>query len=756
MNLLSLLPANLSFRNIKLKDAPLILYDNLEFSNATEASIPVIGREISLQLKRDSGFTLKVFNKQEEFDDVQETSWLSKKELNEILRNHSFVSYSIFGKVKSNGSLSVSDILGFEIGANQAVELSQITTHNNEMTIDEALITDLTDFKNVLTQSGDSSFRDTLKPNNALIYSLIGNLDFEVSVNILKLLSVSFAPVFALTKSGPKLPLKINPSTEIRFKAVKNDSFKILIAKKTDGNFQLSLSKNRQKEHSFHVSGELSVRLPDADEEKISRIIDTHFEEYLGKPLNQIEEVLSEAEEIRENSFLIRLAERIAFQGDTLEQLTEHFQSYRDKIFSARQKVLDIISASIKAGIEYEYRKIRENGVVLQAIVSKDILTEELKNLITLNIDNLIAKARKNEPGITIESYLQEEKLTIEERFSFGISLGNMALKSASKQIYQYDEKNIGLESNREVKLAFLDEKMVTFFGEEATVSASMDAETPTPATTLTYNELEYNFTLTSKKSDRRIRPWDKKDLHRFLQTALVWNIFEEEELSEFFDSAWNNLLKNRDVEYECKLHIPHGIFPQTIEALSQNASVEAISEAMAASILPNNSDKRSLLISARKEFYTPLIMDAFQGKDIMNSMQQPLFTDKYKKWTNYELAQIQSQDMSGTDSFMSIANNRTFKHFQKLISGMNLLNSQLQTQQILENNLEESVLKFFFKSFHSIVKDSSGFAQRWLGYYILESITKKHPDIQPSVVNTLTIIYPDDNNKKEALLIGG
>ncbi|MBN1116023.1 MAG: hypothetical protein JXA77_02380, partial [Bacteroidales bacterium] len=437
MNLLSLLPANLSFKNTKLKDAPLLLYDNLKFSNATEAAIPVTGRELSLQIKREAGFTIKIFKKEEEFDDAQETSWLSNEELQKILRNHSFVSYSIYGKVKSNGSLSVSDILGFDIGANQAVELSQLTTHNKEMTIDEALITDLTDYKNLLTQSGDSSFWDTLKPNDALTYSLIGNLDFEVSVNILKLLSVAFAPVFALTKSGPKVPLKINPSAQIRFKAIKNDSFKILIAKKMDGNFRLSLNKNRQKEHTFHVSGELSVHLPDADEEKISRIINTHFEEYLGKPLNRIEEVLREAKEIRENSFLIRLVERIAFEGDTLEQLTEHFHTYRDKIISARQKVLDIVSASIKAGIEYEYRKLRENGVVLEAIVSKDILTSELKNLVALNIDNLIAKARKNEAGITIESYLQEKKLTIEERFAFGISVGNMALKSASKQIYQ-------------------------------------------------------------------------------------------------------------------------------------------------------------------------------------------------------------------------------------------------------------------------------------------------------------------------------
>uniref|UniRef100_UPI00055D3C8C hypothetical protein n=1 Tax=Marinilabilia salmonicolor TaxID=989 RepID=UPI00055D3C8C len=359
-------------------------------------------------------------------------------------------------------------------------------------------------------------------------------------------------------------------------------------------------------------------------------------------------------------------------------------------------------------------------------------------------------------PGIEVQNYLLEKNLTVEEHFSFGVSLGNMALKSASKKIFVYDEKLAGLENERDIQMAFLDERKVTVWGEEATVRASLDTETPTPKPSLTYNEVDCNFTLTAEKSDRRIRPWDKKDLQRFLQTALIWNIFEEEESEDFFTFIWENLLKNRDVEYECKLHIPHNIFRQTIESLSKNASVEAISEAIAASILPNKSDQRSLLISARKEFYTPLILNSFEGKDLLAGLNQPLFTRKYPQWRQYEITQINNQDFSGTDSFMGISNNRTFKHFQKLISAINLLNHHIQINKVVEANLEGSVLKFFFEAFHAIVKDPSGFAQRWMGYYLLTSIAKEYPEFTTAVVNTLTIQYPDQNNKKTAILIGG
>jgi hypothetical protein len=104
----------------------------------------------------------------------------------------------------------------------------------------------------------------------------------------------------------------------------------------------------------------------------------------------------------------------------------------------------------------------------------------------------------------------------------------------------------------------------------------------------------------------------------------------------------------------------------------------------------------------------------------------------------------------------MGISNNRTFKHFQKFISGINLLNHQIQNNEVIESNLDKSVLKFFFEAFHAIVKDPSGFAQRWMGYYLLTSIGKEFPEVTTSVINTLTIQYPDQKDNKTALLIGG
>jgi hypothetical protein len=756
MNLLNLLPADMSFSNSPLKDAPLLVYDKLKFASATEVSIPVIDKNLFLQLEQKAGFTVCVINNEKDLNEELKTAYLNHEELNEFLKDHALISYSLYGKIQSNGNLQVSDVLGFEIGANRSVELSQITTHNKEITVNEALLTDLKDYKNLLTHSADSGFWDTLKPHDSLTCSLVGDLDFEFSVNILKLLSVAFAPVFSLTSRGPKVPLKIDSSLGIRFKAIKNDSFSLLIAKRNDNSFKLSLKKNRLKNKNINITGGLSISLLDADAQTLTGIINGYFEKYLGKPVTEIERILEQAEEIRQDSFLIRLAEKIAFNGNGIEELREQFDTYKSKISDTQQQVLNIVSDTIKAGIEYEYRKVQSDGVLLEALLSKDVLTSEIQNLVKLNVSNLIAKARNNGPGIDLESYLTEKSLTIEERFSFGISLGNWALKSASQQIYQNDEKNIGLLSRRAVKLAFLDEKEVTNFGEESTIQASLDAETPNPATILNYNDLEYALTLILKKTDQRIHVWDKRDLHRFLQTALTWDIFKEEELGDFFESIWDNLLKNKNVEYECKLHIPETVFPQTIKALSNNATMEAITEAMAGSILPNNADDRSLLISARKEFYSPLISDAFQGKDIMKTFKKPLYTEKYKTWRNFEITQIRNQDLSATDSFMGIANNRTFRHFQKLVSGINLLNENIQKQKTLEENLEGSALKFFFDTFHATVKDHSGFAQRWLGHFIMQSIAKESPETLESIVNTLTIIYPDENNKKEALLIGG
>ncbi len=755
MNLLNLLPSNMSFIDTPLKEAPYIVYDKIKFADTTEVSLPVINENLFLQLEQKAGLTVCVINEEKDLDEELKIAYPNLKEFNEILKDDALVKYSVSGKIQSDGNLQVSDILGFEIGANRSVELSQVTRHNKEINFSDALITDLPDFKHLLSQSRDANSLNSLRPHEVLTYSLTGDLNLDISVNILKLLSVAFAPVFSLT-NGPKVPLKLDASMGIRFNAVRKDSFSFLVTKRNDEKFRISIKKNHLKDKNISISGNLSISLLDTDAKVLTGIIDDYFETYLGKPTAEIERILEQAEEIRQDSFLIILAEKIAFGGQAIGEFRKHFDAYKVKIADARQEVLNIASENIKAGMEYEYRKVQSDGVLLEAVLSKEILTEELSKLVRLNTKNLIAKARNKEPGLEIERYLTEKSLIFEERFSFGISLGNWALRSASQQIYQYDEKHTGLQSRRAVKLAFLDEKVVTNFGEEATVRASLDVETPNPQTRLQYNELEYALTLSSKKTDQRIHIWDKKDLYRFLQTALTWNIFKEEELGNFFESIWNHLLKNKNVEYECKLHIPATIFPQTIKALSLNASMEAIADAMAGSILPNNADDRSLLISARKEFYSPLIADGFQGKEIMKTFEQPLYTEKYRKWRNFEIAQIRNQNHSGTNSFMGIANNRTFRHFQKIVSGINLMNDHIQNQHTLEEELDDSVLKFFFDAFHSIVKDKSGYSQRWLGHFIVQSIAKENPETIDSVVNTLTIIYPEENDKKEALLIGG
>jgi hypothetical protein len=755
MNLLHYLPDHLPSRNNLLRDAPLTIYDKLKLDKTTTVKLPALGKEIIFELHQDAAFSLKVFNHAKDLKEASIPDYFKKGEAEKFFKDQSLLSYRLWGRLQSEGDLQGGDIGGLNITAGQTAEISKTTSHPNDISLDIALIKDLKHFTALLTGSDQASLLNSLKVHEAMAYAFTGNLTFEISVNLLKLLSVAFAPVFSLTP-GPKTPLSINPSIQIGFNAIKNDSFRVQISKQADDRFKLFLQKEILNDKTFSVSAGLNISIREKDAESIAQIIDDYFETYLGKPFSEIENFLNQAKELKEDSFLVELAYKIAFNGTGIEQLREQFDIYKNKIYEARKKVLETITATVEAGVEYKYRKAANQSTLLEATLSGDFLIQQIDNILKLNITHLISEARKNVPGIEVQNYLQEKNLTIEEHLTFGISLGNMALKSATKQIFVYDEKLSGLERERAIQIAFLDERKVTVFGEEATVRASLDAETPTPKSTLAYSEIDCSLTLTTWKSDRRIRPWDKKDLQQFLQTALVWNIFDEDESEDFFTSIWENLLKNRDVEYECKLHIPHQIFRQTIQSLSKNASIEAISEAIAASILPNKSDQRSLFISARKEFYTPLILNSFEGQDILESLNQPLYTQKYPKWKQYEITQINNQNFSGSDSFMGISNNRTFKHFQKFISAINLLNHQIQNNEVVESNLEKSVLKFFFESFHTIVKDPSGFAQRWMGYYLLTSIVKEFPKITTSVINTLTIQYPDQKNNKTALLIGG
>lgn len=763
MNIYEQLPKILPFGDSKISEAPLSILDEGLLQKKLEDQIPVLDQTLKFCIEPQAGCNINVIN---DLDDLKDEKlnlstengdfYLNSEQLKRIFQDKAILKYSINGKIKSGADVNLKDILGFELGANQSIELGYYKIHNKDKTVETAVKDDLFDFTVPLLKNNDKTYWDSINVNDAFTYDLNGDLSIALSVNLVKLLSVAFAPVFALTSFSAKVPLKLDPSIGLKFKATKTDEFSYFICKVSSDKYRVTLKKVRQKDNSFNFNAGISIGFADSDIKQITTIIDSHFEKYLGKPISEIETILEKAEQVSSNDYLQFLAEKIGFNGNTIPQLKNAFDNYKEDIINSKKKVLEIIEDTLKLGFEYNFRKIKSNGILLDAYISQDVLITQLKHLLTLKINDLIALGNSDNKNVEIISFMTETFEKIEKSFSYGISLGNWSLNSTLSTVYEYNEKLDRKLNHREVKMSFLDEQSVKVFGEKAIISASLDTETPIPDDSLSYNELDYCFTLSYSKTDKRIRKWDKRDLLRFLQTSIIWGAVDEDDFDELNESVWDLLVKDRDVKYECKLQIPEKIFPDTLKAMTENATTNAISEAIAASIFPNKSDERSLYMSARKEFYTPLITGAFEKKDVIKMMELPLYKKKYKKWSRYELNRISDQNFSGRSSLIAISDDKTFKKFQHLTSGLNVLNHSIKEHLPLEHNLKKSTLKFFFDTFHGIVKDKSGFAQCWLGYFILDSIEKYNPDLLKDISKTLEITYLDSNNKKAVMLIGG
>lgn len=719
--------------------------------------IPLWDNNLVLDIEPTSSFYTNVYNRANDTC-VNELNnfYLDQEQLRNILCHSAILQHCLAGSLKVKAGGDLKGVLGFDMESSHKIAISWYTIHDLNKPVQEVLQADLSQFKNLLIGGNEPTFWSGFAVNEACGFQINGNLNFDVSVNAAKLLTMALAPVLSLTKGGAqKLPFVVDAQMTIRFGAKATDAFECLIRKTQEHKYQINLRKSQEATRQLGISAGVSVQLVDGDKAAIEALINNYFEKYLGHPISRIEKILKEgAAEMFDNDYVKILAERINYKGDNWEFLKTAFETYLAKIEKAKATVLALLSAKVSLGLSLEYRKSVSNGALLNAVVTEDLLMGHLGKVLMLDVSGLINLARNKDARIEVLNYLSEQGMVFEKRFSFGLSIGNWSLKTFTEEKVQLNEKYYGMDNQREVRAAFMKEKGVQSFGEISSLSVSMDAETPSPHIDLSYSDMDYTLTIATSFSDANVKKWDRKHLKVFLQTALTWGVFREAGFEGQFETIWPLVFRDKDVSYECKIQVSASLFGEVFQILRQHMSIEFFAEAMAASIYPNAADDRSWRLSERLEFYTPLILDIFQKQPIDQVLQDKRY-DQYKRWRAHELTALANDVYGGSDSIAAIRDSHGLRTFQKLSGAVNILNESIVKKETVEKDLEKSNLMYAFSVFEQILNDKSGFNQRWMGYLIYKAIERYKPDNLADLTNILTIQHKDDKGNDQLLIVG-
>ncbi len=758
MNLKDKLPS-LPFGDKPLKEAPLRLYNEVKFTDNIKKDVSVIDSNLTISIEPTATINTYVVNSIDDLDNDQlKGGCLDESKLSEILKKKVVVMHAINGRLSGKAGLPIKDILNFELGLNKSVSLKWFKPYDNNLTAGEVIIDDLKDYKSLLTHSGNADFWDLMNINEAYSYSYYGELDFNVNVNLAKNLGMAFNPVFALTNSGVKIPLELDPSLTIGFNIAKSDVFECLICKESDNEFSLKLLKKKVNVKGVSLSGALSVSLLKADQDKIKSIIDKYFEEYLGDTITKIDNQIEKYDSYVEDEFMLQLIEKIDFVGDNIDKLKKHYEGYKKKVIDAKEEVIELTSKSVELGLGYEYKKVVKKGVFLDAVITKGVLKEHLKQILTLDIRELLQIARTNTVDVKVNEYFNEKSITFERSFSIGLSIGNWALKSSKEEIYSIDEKYFDLEDKRTISIAYKFSKEKTRGKELMAYEVSMSSESREADIDISYDELDYALTLTASKYDNEVKGKkgrrDMQDMNLLLTTCVAWGAVDSEQIQSYSADIWDKVYKDKDVKYECKLSIPISAFESVLNALSKHISFDTIADAMSIAILPHRKHKESSIAENRLKFYSKIILNRFKGVSVDKTLEDDYYSDNFKKWAWREMdsSREENDEFIGGENIM-----KGLDVAKKLVSAVNVLDNYIQTDKPLEshqNRKNKTALILFFNALKEISKDKHGFNQRWFGQLIIAAVLEKNPELMNSLVRNMTINYKE-NGKEKVMIIG-
>ena len=761
MNLINILP-ELPFQGKVLKDTTLKLYDDVKFTDNIKEEVSVVDSKLILNIEPTASINTYVINEPDDIENEELSDfYLTSSELAKELQNRVVVMHAINGRLNSSAGLPIKDILSFDLGLNKSIWFKWYKPYDKNLTVGEALTDELQNFKTLVTDSDEQNFWDRREINEAFSYTFNGELDFNVTVNLVEVLSMAFAPVFSLTSAGQKIPFEIDPSLKVGFKVAKNDVFECLIHKIKKNECRLKLLKKKVSTTGVALSGGLSLSLFKADQDKIKKVIDEYFENYLGAAVSEIDKAIEKYDAFVDDEFLGELIDKIDFVGDNIDKLKEHYEGYKEKITKSKESVLKLVSETVQLGLTYEYKKVIEKGVFMDANLSINMLNKHIKEIIKLDVRNILDAAREGKKGITVNEFFTEELRTFERHFSIGISFGNWSLKTSNEDVYSIDKKYYDLEDKRTVTISYLHKKEKVRGKEKLAYQVSMNCESNVPDDDITYEELEYALTLTTAKFDDKVKGKkgrrDMKDLNLLLTTAVAWGGIDTEQIQSYSKDIWNKVYGDENVGYECKLSIPINAFEDTLNAVSQHVSIETIANAMAVAILPDKKIRESTSVEARLRFYPRVIRNRFKGIGTEVTLQEDYYMENFKKWALHEIDRAtytvdkNSPYIGGEDV------EKARDIVLELVDSIKDLNDNIKTGAQLENHQNrksKTVLNRFFKLLKRISKDDRGFSQRWFGQLIIAALEHHQPELLNELVRTLTITY-QDKSKEKVMVIG-
>ncbi len=717
----------------------------------------------------EGSFSVELFNDisdHKDKDGIEDKTLKYWPEVSNLYGNGALLGYSLNGKLKASIAGTVLGRFDLGIDAEQSLQVKSYRYHDENTIIRNAFLSDIKKFKIIFDKT---DIIDYLAKNEALSLQAAGKVEVNATVKWSDVLSGTATVISSFLNLNGKINLKAEAAVSLSFKVAIEDDFQVVFIKLAEDNYRVVIGKVIKR--SYEIGAKAGITAQIVDDKNLKELADQFFEgidQIVFKEVNRLIDasILSD-----DNLELVQQAALLLGWNFPISSVGDFKTKYTDLRDTGRKKLVEIATTKIEVGIGYEYKRIQTTESLYTAELTKNGVKEHFDKIIALKVGDLVNLG--NTADLNLKSYFK--RITEEVNSSFGINFafGKFQLSAGTKKSFKETTDFIKAEKDK-IKVSLYNRETTKTYKsgivakDEYSLRFSADMSTfVSDKSQLTAEKFDFDFGISAEKTDKRLSR-SKKELYEAVDWALTWDIINQNQFQETFESIENNVIKvdNHTIEYKMFLNIAENesgnsnLFDLLLPKIA-TATDQTIASALAAAVpyadfTGTSSAKRIRTdLRLRREryysFWLTYIQKYFNDQkgsspDSFRANVQDLLSKYFYDQGLEDLAQFESTPQQYPTYGSATIGEILFTNFvgsdiQHLRNGFGFLNDGINRRSYYSKPFEQ------FNQQASLIKFQREFNLRFIGRLILDLADEIN--IKSKINRGFSIVYQENGVDK-------
>ena len=481
----------------------------------------------------------------------------------------------------------------------------------------------------------------------------------------------------ALSKAlGTTAPIQISSEAGVTIgvQAKISDEFVFVISRPSKREFRLAVRKSHTS--GVAVSGDAGIDVGFADPQQVEGLVGAVIDGAIGAQLEKARKILGAASLDSLDGPQRKIAERVIARlglDSTLAPLAEVRERLDALESKAKSVIADLIRTRISLSFAYEYNRVSSTTSLVQVLLSEANLKALHADLAGSRTESLVAKV--GEPGITVETYLNEKEVTRSHIWGFTLGFGKWATVGGKDFKKVTTVRRTDIEGRIQDAYQGARSYEGTWIGETFRWGVDFKADMKEFAREPLVSDFGFGLHLYWLDDQKEL---SGMELEQWLDSAVIWQVIRDVDLIDVRARLAPALGDKATLSVQ--MVIPNSALRSMLPLLA-SPSADAFAGALAAAMPWMNSPARASA-NQRAALYGPL------WSSFIQSPERPM--PELRNMAAKHLGKHGHQDMrvrelmSGTDPFsfagLTRLNGDTIDACNKFARGMHILNTSIQS----------------------------------------------------------------------------